>query len=232
MPLNTPPPWFSMCNECNTNSRGHINSQVDYAQSSGVSAQVCVFRSSRVHDISCVRGLYSTIPGGVPAISQRRPQLTFLRADDLTEQLQGRLRQEGRDHSGRQVCRKPGDCLEKKRSVHCNNQDWEIWADGQDLKEPDCEELTTPNLEKKICTYSGAPGLVKAPPSWPCGVMKSFSAAVKHSSHKCLQAQPHSFQPLWPFWNVWRLNKYLPADWIPTWFSEERKHILPSVADC
>lgn len=42
-------------------------------------------------------------PGKVPAVSQRHPELFLLWADIVTEQLQGRGRQQRRDHRGRQV---------------------------------------------------------------------------------------------------------------------------------
>lgn len=46
----------------------------------------------------------AAIPGDVPAVPQRHPQLVLRWADDLTEQPQGRLCQQRRDHRGRQVC--------------------------------------------------------------------------------------------------------------------------------
>lgn len=45
------------------------------------------------------------IPGDVPGVSQRPPQLVLLWADSLTEQQQGRVCQEGREYGGGQVCR-------------------------------------------------------------------------------------------------------------------------------
>lgn len=47
----------------------------------------------------------ATLPGDIPAVSQRRPDLVLLWGNDTSHQPQCRICQQGREHSGRQVCR-------------------------------------------------------------------------------------------------------------------------------
>lgn len=112
----------------------------------------------------CMGVVGAAVPGQGPAVSQRLPNLVLLLVHNLTEQLQGPHRQQGRDHGGRQLCWITRHYLGKNReSIY-----YLLVLRWKNETKVSLEELTMVKPEKRMWIKSLGEGFDRNPSSWVC----------------------------------------------------------------
>lgn len=160
----------------------------------------------------------AVIPGDVPAVPQRRPELVLFWADGLTEQPQGLHCQQRRDHSGRQVHRILWHHLWKERWkwVQTVGVGVKKWVRVK-LRRAHHAQTAEKDVDK---VSSGGVG------QDPVQLGLSYENALQSHSTIFTSVNPNE-----SLINSFKLI-YSPGDWSHIWSSEDRRHIPPEVAVC